>query len=73
MGYTLAEIQGKHHSMFVAPPTRDSASYRELWASLNRGQHQSAEYKRIGKGGKEVWILASYDPILDRRGFRFAS
>jgi methyl-accepting chemotaxis protein len=65
LGYTLAEIQGKHHSMFVEPNMRDSADYREFWASLNRGQYQSAEYKRIGKGGKEVWILAIYNPILD--------
>ena len=65
LGYSLAEIQGKHHSMFVEPAMRDSAGYREFWASLNRGEFQSAEYKRFGKGGKEVWILASYNPILD--------
>jgi methyl-accepting chemotaxis protein len=71
LGYTLAEIQGKHHSMFVEPSMRDSANYREFWASLNRGQFQSAEYKRIGKGGKEVWILAAYNPILDVNGKPF--
>ena len=71
MGYALAEIQGKHHSMFVEPSARDSAAYREFWASLNRGECQSAEYKRIGKGGKEVWILASYNPILDEKGKPF--
>ena len=48
-----------------------AAAYREFWASLNRGQFQSAEYKRIGKGGKEVWILASYNPILDEDGKPF--
>jgi methyl-accepting chemotaxis protein len=68
VGYSLPEIQGKHHSMFVEPATRDSAAYRDFWASLNRGQYQSAEYKRIGKGGREVWILASYNPILDEDG-----
>ena len=68
VGYSLPEIQGKHHSMFVEPATRDSAAYRDFWASLNRGQFQSAEYKRIGKGGREVWILASYNPILDEDG-----
>ena len=62
MGYSLAEIQGKHHSMFVEPAMRDSAEYREFWAKLNRGEYSAAEYKRIGKGGKEVWILASYNP-----------
>jgi methyl-accepting chemotaxis protein len=68
LGYTLAEVRGKHHSMFVEPETRDSAVYREFWADLNRGKYQAAEYKRIGKGGKEVWIQASYNPILDRGG-----
>ena len=71
LGYSLGEIRGKHHSMFVEPATRDSAAYREFWASLNRGEYQSAEYKRIGKGGKEVWILASYNPILDEKGKPF--
>jgi methyl-accepting chemotaxis protein len=71
LGYTLAEIQGKHHSMFVEQAERDSAAYREFWARLNRGENQSAEYKRIGKGGKEVWILASYNPVLDEKGKPF--
>ena len=68
MGYNLAEIEGKHHSMFVDPATRDGAAYREFWASLNRGEYQAAEYKRIGKNGREVWILATYNPILDETG-----
>jgi methyl-accepting chemotaxis protein len=71
MGYSLAEIQGKHHSMFVAPGERDSAAYRDFWASLNRGQFRSGEFKRLGKGGREVWILASYNPILDDAGKPF--
>jgi methyl-accepting chemotaxis protein len=71
VGYTLAEIKGKHHSLFVAPSERDSAAYREFWASLNRGQYQTAEYKRVGKGGKEVYIQASYNPILDLNGKPF--
>jgi len=65
MGYALEEIRGRHHSMFVEPAERDSAEYREFWAKLNRGEYQAAEYKRVGKGGKEVWIQASYNPILD--------
>src|ERR1700759_2278608 len=68
MGYSLPEIQGKHHSMFVTPADRDGAAYREFWASLNRGDYQAAEYKRIGKGGKEVWILATYNPIMHEDG-----
>ena len=49
LGYSLAEIQGKHHSMFVEPSTRDSAEYREFWAGLNRGEFKAAEYKRLGE------------------------
>ena len=71
MGYTLEEIQGRHHSMFVDEAYRQSAEYREFWAKLNRGEYQSAEYKRIGKGGREVWIQASYNPILDLNGKPF--
>jgi methyl-accepting chemotaxis protein len=68
MGYTLDEVKGKHHSMFVEEAYRQSGEYREFWAKLNRGEYQAAEYKRIGKGGKEVWIQASYNPILDLNG-----
>ncbi|NPU09440.1 PAS domain-containing methyl-accepting chemotaxis protein [Bradyrhizobium sp. 83002] len=71
LGYSLSEIQGKHHSMFVSPEERDSAAYREFWAALNRGEYQAAEYKRIGKGGKEVWIQASYNPVIDQNGKPF--
>src|ERR1700712_1984927 len=71
VGYTLAEIQGKHHSMFVVLQDRDSAAYREFWAKLNRGEFDAAEYKRIGKGGKEIWILATYNPILNESGKPF--
>src|ERR1700760_4230434 len=71
MGYSLAEIQGKHHGMFVEHSERDSAAYREFWAKLNRGEYLAAEYKRVGKGGKEIWILASYNPILDEKGKPF--
>jgi methyl-accepting chemotaxis protein len=68
VGYSLGEIQGKHHSMFVPQAERDSASYREFWAALNRGEYQAAEYKRVAKGGRDVWILASYNPVLDETG-----
>jgi methyl-accepting chemotaxis protein len=71
LGYRLDEIQGKHHSLFVAPSERDNAAYREFWAALKRGETRSGEYKRFGKGGKEVWILASYNPILDDTGKPF--
>lgn len=68
MGYTLAEIKGKHHSMFATAELRDSAAYREFWVKLNRGEFSTGEYKRVGKHGKEVWIQASYNPILDTTG-----
>ena len=68
LGYTLAEIQGKHHSMFVDANDRGGSSYRDFWSALNRGDYQAAEYKRIGKGGREVWIQASYNPIFDLNG-----
>ena len=71
LGYSLDEIKGRHHSMFVEQADRDNAAYREFWAKLNRGEYQAAEYKRIGKGGKEVWIQASYNPILDLNGKPF--
>jgi methyl-accepting chemotaxis protein len=71
MGYSLAEIAGRHHRMFVEPAERDSSTYREFWARLNQGMFDAGEYKRIAKGGKEVWILASYNPILDESGKPF--
>jgi methyl-accepting chemotaxis protein len=71
LGYTLAEIQGKHHSMFVEQATKTSPEYRAFWEALNRGEFQSAQYKRLGKGGKEVWIEASYNPIFDLNGKPF--
>ncbi|BAL79197.1 methyl-accepting chemotaxis protein [Bradyrhizobium cosmicum] len=71
LGYTLAEIEGKHHSMFIPQADRDGAVYREFWAALNRGEYQAGEFKRIGKGGREVWILASYNPLLDDTGKPF--
>jgi methyl-accepting chemotaxis protein len=68
LGYTLAEVRGKHHSMFVEPAIKASAEYVRFWNSLARGEYQAAEYKRIGKGGREVWIQASYNPVLDLSG-----
>jgi methyl-accepting chemotaxis protein len=71
LGYSLAEIQGKHHSMFVEASFRDSPNYRELWHKLSRGEFETGEFKRIGKGGREVWILASYNPVFDESGKPF--
>ena len=71
LGYTLDEIKGKHHSMFAEPSYSNSPEYRHFWEKLNRGEYDSGQYKRIGKGGKEVWIQASYNPIMDMNGKPF--
>lgn len=71
MGYTLDEIKGKHHSIFVEPSYRDSKEYKDFWKTLNAGEFNSGEFKRVGKGGKEVWISASYNPVLDPVGRPF--
>ena len=68
LGYSLHEIEGRHHSMFVEPAYANSQEYRQFWSDLNSGRFQQAEYKRIGKGGKEVWIQASYNPVFDATG-----
>ncbi|MFQ3236776.1 MAG: methyl-accepting chemotaxis protein, partial [Paraglaciecola sp.] len=68
MGYTLAEVKGKHHSMFVAPEYKSSHTYREFWENLNAGIYATDEIKRFGNGGKEIWLQASYNPILDLNG-----
>lgn len=73
VGYRLDEIEGKHHSMFVASSERDSAAYRDFWAKLVRGEFQSGEFKRLSKSGKEVWILASYTRSLMMRASRSRS
>ena len=68
LGYTLEEIRGKHHGMFCDEKYRTSPEYREFWAQLNRGEYVKGEFKRIAKGGGEVWIQASYNPIRDITG-----
>jgi methyl-accepting chemotaxis protein len=71
MGYRLDEIVGQHHRMFVDDATRQSSQYRTFWESLNRGEYEAGEFKRLGKGGKEVWLQSSYNPILDLNGKPF--
>jgi methyl-accepting chemotaxis protein len=68
VGYAIEEIAGKHHRMFVDPGYAQAAEYAEFWRSLGAGQFQSGEYRRVGKGGKEIWLQATYNPILDRSG-----
>ncbi len=71
VGYTLEEVQGKHHRMFVYPEYATSPEYKNFWDQLGKGQYQAAEYKRLAKGGREIWIQASYNPILDPNGKPF--
>ncbi len=68
MGYALTEIQGKHHSLFMEPSARDNQDYRDFWNRLKRGEFQAGLFKRIDKSGKEIWLEASYNPILDKAG-----
>ena len=67
-GYTLDEIKGQHHSKFVEPAFRETADYKRFWQELNAGKFQTAEFKRIGKGGKEIYIQATYNPIFNAVG-----
>jgi len=71
MGYALDEVRGQHHAMFAEPDYRQSAEYRAFWAKLGRGEYDAGQYKRLGKGGREVWIQASYNPIYDMNGRPF--
>src|SRR5262249_17131038 len=71
MGYTLGEIKGQHHRMFVDPAYANSAEYRQFWEKLRRGEFDANEYRRIAKGGKEVWLQASYNPMFDMNGKPF--
>ncbi|VVE57665.1 chemotaxis protein [Pandoraea aquatica] len=71
VGYRLDEIQGQHHRMFCEPDYTASNAYRDFWAKLGRGEFDSGEYKRLGKGGREVWIRASYNPVFDANGVAY--
>ncbi|WP_027795071.1 methyl-accepting chemotaxis protein [Paraburkholderia acidipaludis] len=68
LGYRLDEIQGRHHRMFCEEAYATSAEYREFWAKLNRGEYDAGRYKRIARGGRAVWIQATYNPIFDVNG-----
>lgn len=68
LGYRLDEIVGRHHSMFVDSNYKNSQEYRKFWESLNKGDYQAGQYRRTGKGGKDVWIEGSYNPVKDLNG-----
>jgi methyl-accepting chemotaxis protein len=68
VGYSLAEIQGRHHSMFMPQAMRDSSEYRSFWDRLRDGKNQAGEFERLGKGDRVVFLQASYNPIVDANG-----
>ncbi len=68
VGYSLSEVQGKHHKIFCDSEYTSSLAYRQFWEKLGKGEFDSGEYKRITKDGKEIWINASYNPVFDANG-----
>lgn len=68
MGYSLEALVGRHHKMFVDPTDRKRFDYEAFWEKLNNGKYVTTESRRLGKDGKEVWLQASYNPILDVNG-----
>ena len=68
MGYGMDEIQGRHHRMFADPAYANSDDYRRFWDRLNRGEFVAGEFKRFAKGNREIWLQASYNPIMDPSG-----
>jgi methyl-accepting chemotaxis protein len=68
IGCTLDEIRGRHHSLFVDPEYRSSQEYHDFWYELGQGISKVARFKRIGKGGREIYLQAAYSPVLDENG-----
>ncbi|GJD72861.1 methyl-accepting chemotaxis protein [Methylobacterium goesingense] len=68
VGYSLAEVKGQHHRVFVTPQDRDSATYRAFWETLGRGSFQAGEFRRVGRDGREIWLQANYNPVFDPSG-----
>jgi methyl-accepting chemotaxis protein len=68
LGYSLEEVRGQHHSLFVDSLTRNSAEYRAFWSDLASGRFRSGEFKRVTKAGRELWVQGSYNPIFDESG-----
>ena len=71
VGYSLEELKGRHHSTLVDPAEASSAAYAQFWEKLRSGQYDAGQYRRVGKGGREIWLQASYNPILDTAGKPF--
>jgi len=67
-GYNLDEIVGQHHRIFCDPGYVESPAYGEFWRKLGQGEYDAAEFKRLTKGGEEIWLQASYNPGFDQDG-----
>ena len=68
MGYNLAQIKGKHHSLFCDPQETASSPYKEFWATLNHGEFVASRFKRVDSSGRVVWLEATYNPVHDTQG-----
>ena len=68
VGYSLSEIQGKHHRMFVESANANSKQYADFWKELESGEFKCGEFHRVGRGGREIWIQATYNPVVDSAG-----
>lgn len=71
LGYDIAEIRGEHHRIFMPQNERNTQAYAEFWRKLARGEFEAGEFRRVAKSGQDVWIMASYNPILDMDGHPF--
>lgn len=68
MGYELSELIGQHHSLFMPENEKNSPEYKTFWQRLEKGEFFQAEFKRIAKGNREIWLSASYNPLFDKHG-----
>jgi methyl-accepting chemotaxis protein len=68
LGYSLSDVQGRHHSQFCRPEYSNSPAYQAFWQRLNKGEYFTGEFERVTKDGKFVWLEANYNPIMDDNG-----
>lgn len=68
MGYALADLEGRHHRIFCEPGYADTPAYADFWRKLGRGEFDAGEYKRVGKGGRAIWLQATYNPVFRADG-----
>ncbi len=68
MGYSLAQVQGKHHRMFCKPELVNSSAYQDFWNRLNKGEFFNGRFERIDKHGRTLWLEANYNPVYDASG-----